>query len=491
MKKLSLAVVFLCAALTAFGGESTETALKTRAKEHLINLVNINTAQPEGNEIKAARYIYKVLNKHGLDWDIYQPEKGRANIISVIKGSNPKLPPLILLSHLDTVSASGAWTEKPFWATEKDGKIYGLGTIDDKNNTAVFLTIFTWIKYSGLIPERDIVFLATADEEAGSKKGLLWLADNGLLDKFKGGYAINEGGSILNLDGKTIFFVETATKAYMDVKMTAYGSAGHSATTENNAVYILTEAIKKVQNMEIPYTLSPVTKKFFEDIYPLQDDDAKTTIDMLLSENPDMQKQAAAIISEDPFFRTQLKDTISPTIITSAGTDENALAPSASVILNCRLLPTTDPDAFVQRIKEIFAEDPNIFIEVVDKPQFPFPSPSSDTTELFGVIKAIASHVYPDSKMIAGMTPTSSDSETLRRMGINTYGLGIFGSDQSGVSAPRAHAPDEYIEEDEFYKQLNFIMKTIYAFALGTEAEDIHDHKDKPEEAEDLNTEEN
>jgi len=437
--------------------------LEKTARTHLENLIAVNTSQPDGNELAAVRYIYKVLNDYNIDWEIYQPEKNRASISAVIKGADPKKPPLMLLTHLDTVSPGSNWTKMPFKAEITDGKIYGLGSSDDKNYTAVYLTLITWLKKNNITPDRDIIFLATADEEAGGTKGLKWLINSQYWKNLKPGFALNEGGAVILEDGKPpVVFVEAATKMYMDIKITARGDAGHPAGGGgNNAVYNLTQALSKIENLKMPYAVTPFIKNFFRSVIPAQDEDAKTTINILLNGKKAESEMAAEIASEDPFFKTQLQDTVTPTVI-SSGDETNVTAPEASAVLNCRLLPTTDPDVFVKRITKLFEGDDNISVEVLDKPRFPFPQPNDGTDALYAAINRAGGAVFENPSVLLGMTPASSDGEFLRREGVITYGVG---APENADGAGRPHSPDEYIEESAFSKQLQFFFNIVLNFA--------------------------
>lgn len=453
-------------ALAVHAAEADYAALNQTAKTHLINLINQPTAQPEGNEINSARYIYKTFNKLNQDWDIYQPAPGRASIISVLKGDGTGGAPLILLSHLDTARPASGWTRAPFKAVEENGLLYGLGSTDAKNYTAVYLTVFNWLKANNVPLKRDIIFLATADEEAGSGLGLKWLGASGFLDAYKGAFAVNEGGSILHFSqDKTIFFVEAATKMYMDIKVTAAAEGGHSATTENLAVQGITAALDELKYLDRPSALNPVTRKFFARIAPLQDDDAKTTIDMLLSSDARQFRSAADIMSEDPFFNTQLKDTCTPTILSSGEEEAGAVSASASAVLNCRLLPASNPDELVSKIKELYASNPAISVEVLERPELPFPAPSSTEDELFLSVERTARKLNENTVVVGGMIPASSDSEVLRRRSITVYGLG-FTEDGDTDGEPAAHAPDEHIKISDLNYQLEFVMNLVADFAV-------------------------
>ena len=472
MKKLLILLFLLLPfVLRAQEREIDYAPLNAAVKEHLINLIKINTAQPEPDETKAARYIYKVLNKHRIDWDIHRLEKPRGNLIAVLKADKDarRSPggvqePLIMLAHLDTAAVQGQWQTPPTKATLKDKRIFGLGATDAKNYAAVNLTILTWLKQNNIKLNRDIIFLFTADEENGGARGLKFLYSK-YPQKLKAGYALNEGGGFIE-DGiglKDIMFVEAATKMYMDILVTAYGDGAHAALPgQNNAIYRLSLALAKIQEFRPPLQITPFTTNFFEKIYPLQDDDAKTTMSIFLR-SPDhaQREQAARIISEDPFFKTQLMDTISPTII-NAGIESNTVSPEAHAILNCRLLPDTNPMQFFASLAALFENDDSINLTIKERPQLPFPQPDPYSNDkLFKAIDRSVQEVYPGALTLAGISPAASDSEILRRNGVTTYGIGP----RMEKSAEGPHQVDENIAESDLYEQLKLTLAIVLNFA--------------------------
>ena len=464
MKKTALALLICFCFLSARAEQDPWAALNAEAKRHLINLINIDTSLPEPDELSAARYLYKEFNKHQIDWDIFIPSKGRANLMARIKGSDPEQKPLLLISHLDTAPAAEGWSYPPFKATVEKGNIYGLGSTDAKNYTAAYLALFTWLKDQNLPPKRDIIFLATSGEESGSETGLLWLGA-AHWDKTKPGFALNEGGGIIkNKDGVDVIFAEASTKMYMDIKITAYGTGVHSSMPVNdNAVYLLSQALAKIAAYNPPAKLTPTARTFFKTIAPLQDEDGQTTIDFLLSGGPQTQSSAAEIMALDPFFRSQLKDTLNPTVL-SASKDSGSASGEASAVINVRLLPGTDPDDFFEHVKDIFKDEENISLEILERPQTPFPAPMDGTDPLFASISKTAAKILPGAITVPGMSPASGDNEFLRKLGVITYGLG---PDMDPLGENTAHAPDEFISEKDFFNQLQFISGIIFDFAYG------------------------
>ena len=481
---VAIGLIWGAAALQAQPADSSWETLNQTAKRHLINLINIDTSHPEPQELDAARYIYKEFNKHHIDWDIFRPDKKHANLLARIKGSNPNEKPLLLISHLDTAPAAEGWTVPPLRATEKNGNIYGLGSTDAKNYTAIYLTLLTWLKSQDIKPTRDIIFLATSGEEVGSATGLQWLGDTHW-KQIAPGYALNEGGGIFNNETTDIVFAEASTKMYMDIKVTAHGTGVHSSMpVDDNAVYLLSQALSKIANFTPPARLTPPARTFFKAIAPLQDEDGKTTIHFLINGTTQNQQSAAEIMALDPFFRTQLQDTLNPTVL-SASKDAGSTFGEASALINARLLPGSDPDKLVAQLQALFTPQDNISLEIIERPQLPFPQPMDGTDPLFASISRTAEKLMPGAITVPGLSPASGDNEFLRKLGVITYGLG---PEMDPLSENRTHVADEFISEHDFYNQLKFVAGVVFDFAYG---QDLLPLREEPaaEEESDTNVE--
>ena len=86
------------------------------AVDLLSRYLQINSTNPPGNEIAAARYIADVFKHENLEATVLEPAPGRGNIVARLKGDGSKRP-LLLMGHLDVVAAeSGKWEHPPFGA---------------------------------------------------------------------------------------------------------------------------------------------------------------------------------------------------------------------------------------------------------------------------------------------------------------------------------------------------------------------------------------
>src|SRR6202167_4234039 len=179
------------------------TQIQTDALGWLQGLLRIDTTNPPGNELVAAKYIAAILTKEGIPSEIFESTPGRGFIVARLSASAVPDPSraLLLMAHLDVVGVDKSkWTQDPFAATIKYGYLYGRGAIDDKSLVAANLAVFVQLKRSGARLNRDVIFLAEGDEEAYGATGVVFAVDNHW-DKIATGFAINEGGHIFAKDG--------------------------------------------------------------------------------------------------------------------------------------------------------------------------------------------------------------------------------------------------------------------------------------------------
>ncbi|MDP1857338.1 MAG: M20/M25/M40 family metallo-hydrolase, partial [Gemmatimonadaceae bacterium] len=238
---------------------------------HVQSLIRINTANPPGNEMAAARYLDTVLRADGIETWLDEPAPGRAALVARIRGDGSHRP-LLLLAHMDVVGVeSEKWTVPPFGGDIRDGYVYGRGAIDDKGMLAANLTtimeLSALVKERGKLLERDVVFVATSDEEAGGDWGMGWIIAHHpeLVDAE---FALNEGGRTRIVGGgRTYLAVQSAEKVSHVVTVTANGPAGHAAVPlADNAIFRLSRAIAKMADHLEPIKLTAITRRFFGDL---------------------------------------------------------------------------------------------------------------------------------------------------------------------------------------------------------------------------------
>jgi acetylornithine deacetylase/succinyl-diaminopimelate desuccinylase-like protein len=176
-------------------------SLAERATKLLSEAIQIQTVNPPGNEKALARKLAAELGRAGIENQIVStpgPDGGpeRAAVWGRLRGRGDR-PGLVLLSHLDTVPANPEeWSVDPFAGKIWDGFVWGRGALDAKGVTITHLLTLIELSESGAELDRDILFLATPDEETGGGDGAGWIAKNHPELFENVGYLLTEGGGI-------------------------------------------------------------------------------------------------------------------------------------------------------------------------------------------------------------------------------------------------------------------------------------------------------
>src|SRR5215211_5259200 len=226
---VALTIVLLNGVARAQNGGIDWPRYQDMAVELMQQYLRINTSNPPGNEVDAARFFKKIFDQNGIENEIFEYKPGRANIIARLKGNGSKRP-IILLSHTDVVTAEPAsWEVDPFAAVIRNESIYGRGALDMKGEGLLHLMTMILLKKEGPALSRDVIFLGTADEEVNDE-GSLWMIAN-KADLFKNAeYLLTEGGDNLLEGGSVkIVGVDVAEKAPFWLRLTATGTPGHGS----------------------------------------------------------------------------------------------------------------------------------------------------------------------------------------------------------------------------------------------------------------------
>jgi acetylornithine deacetylase/succinyl-diaminopimelate desuccinylase-like protein len=440
------------------------SSLESDAVNWLQGLIRINTTNPPGNEIVAAKYLAGILDKEGIHSEIFESTPGRGFLVARLSASAVPDPSraLLLMGHLDVVGADKTkWTVDPFAGVIKDGYMYGRGTIDDKGMTIANLAVMVALKRSGARLNRDVILLAEGDEEDGGALGMKFAVDKHW-DKIAAGFALNEGGRVVLKDGKTQYVgVQASEKVSVNVDVIATGTSGHaSVPRKDNAVVHLASAVEKIGSFETPVQFNSVTRGYFSGIAPVEDEDTSKWMRAL--ETSDRGDHAARWVSDaDPTWNAMLRDTISPTML-QAGIRQNVVPSEARAVLNIRLLPGNMAEPLLAKLKQA-VNDPQIRFEVEPNAGQTAPS-SSLTSDLYGSIGRVAAKQFPGVPVVPFMSTGATDSIQLRLRTVQAYGLLPFPLAEEDFL--RMHADDERIPIASFRKGVDFLYGVVSDFAV-------------------------
>src|SRR3989449_2361812 len=444
-------------ALMAAPGEADWAALGDEATALLSQSLRINTTNPPGNEIVAARWLAAVLQRDGIEARIFEPAPGKANLYARLAGDGSARP-LILLNHMDVVLASPEyWTVDPFSGVIKDGYVWGRGALDMKGEAIAQLMTMLILKRAHVPLKRDIIFLATSDEEIGAGVGAAWIAEHQADLVRDAEFLLNEGG-VTRADGRggvEFYGVGTTEKSPFWLDVTARGTAGHgSRPTPDNPVHRLVRALQRIANWQTPLTVTPAAERSFRDLATIEHD---TTVRRWLSDIRAALRDsvAARYITADLTYNALLRNTISITGL--KGSDKtNVIPPVATAALDVRLLPAQEPAAFLAELVRVVNDS-----AVTITPQGPsWPATESATdTELFRAIVAAVRARDPDPLVTTPPVPGFTDSHYFRRVGIVSYGLSPFPLNQ--VESRGVHGNDERVSLDDLTFGVHFMYDVV------------------------------
>jgi acetylornithine deacetylase/succinyl-diaminopimelate desuccinylase-like protein len=399
-------------------------AIGDEAARLLSEYLRINTTNPPGNEIAAARWLAGVLQREGIEAQIFEPAPGKANLYARLRGDGSARP-IILLNHMDVVLASPEyWSVEPFSGVIKDGSVWGRGALDMKGEGIAQLMTLLVLHRAHVPLKRDIIFLATADEEIGAGVGAAWLVEHHA-DLFTGAeFLLNEGGTT-RADGRggvDYYGIGTTEKSPFWLDVTVRGTAGHgSRPTPDNPVHRLVRALARVSEWRTPLVVTPAAERYFRDLATVERDSLyKRWFSDIRAALRD--STAARAITSDVAYNALLRNTISITGV--RGSDKtNVIPPLATAAIDVRLLPGQDPAAFLAELVRVIGDT-----AVSVKPQGPnWPATESSTeTEMFRAIAGVAHARHPNALVTTPMLAGFTDSHYFRRLGIASYGLGPF-----------------------------------------------------------------
>jgi len=433
--------------------------------ERLQRIIRFDTTNPPGNELALALYLESALKDEGIDTTILVPQQNRAQLIGRIRGDGNERP-LILLAHMDVVGVQRAsWTHDPFAGDVDGGYLYGRGAIDDKGMLAANLMTMLLLKRdlarTGQKLSRDVVFVATCDEESGGEIGMGWLVENhpDLLDAE---YALNEGGRTRIIDqGRCYLAVQAAEKISHVVTVTAHGSAGHAAVPlPDNAIGRLGRAIAQLSRHVEPLVLTDITRQFFARLAGIWPNQVERTamldlVDPSAARAPDADK----VLSQTPVFNAVLRNGISPTVI-EGGKQFNVIPDSACVVLNVRTLPGQSLDDAVGRLRAVVTE-PGVTVEITQRG---IEAPASDpNSAMFDAIAEAAHELDPKIAVVPYLSTGVTDSARLRRLGVQAYGILPFPMPQSDEE--RMHGNDERIPLESLHFGVRLIHGAVARIA--------------------------
>ncbi len=435
--------------------------VENEVTEILSDLIKIDTTNPPGNEIIAAKYVAKNLEQDGFDCTVHESAPRRGNIIARLGGTGGK-PSLLLLSHLDVVAANAKeWSVNPFGGIVKDGFVWGRGALDMKGMTAIELMTLKLLKRNNVKLKGDIILVATADEEQGGKFGAEWLVENFSNEVFAD-YVLNEGGGLaVTAPNKRMFTVNTAEKGLLWLRIRVKGSPGHGSTPNlaDNAILRMNKVIEKLEAYCAPVMMVPTMKEYITNIMK-ESEKLREPFSYLLAEPEsadaildELASSERSLVEE---LRSKIRMTINPTMI-HGGIKENMIPSECEAVFDCRILPGQTVVDTLRLIKQLLTDvDLNkLSFEIIHAAE---PSESPIKTPLYETIADVLRNFEPECEITPVLTTVGTDSRFFRAKGSVCYGFHPMYPESTDGRVLKLHGINERIS----VKNLVFGTSVLY-----------------------------
>lgn len=417
-------------------------------------LIRFDTTNPPGDELPAAQFVADELRTVGYEPVVLESAPERGNVIARLEGVGSERP-LLLFGHLDVVPAEPEhWTYPPFEGVIADGFLWGRGALDMKNVVATQLATVLALKRAGVRPNRDIIYAATADEEAGGTMGVKWLMEEhpDLLDAE---YALSEfGGFSMTVGGQRFYMCQTGEKGVNWLTMRVKGRPGHGSMPHpDSAVLRLSEAVTKLGQTPLPIHVSPTAQAMIEGMAHVQ-----PALMGLLSPETSPQVLAQLPPEQALMFNAILRNTVAVTGL-SAGYKHNVIPSSAEANLDCRVIPGQMLEDLTREIKEIVGDD--IELEVV------LSSPACESrfdTPLFETMVHHLKAYDPEAEVVPMLLVGGTDGRFLGWRGVTYYGYSPIRLPAELKFLELIHGHDERIRVDAFREGVRVFAETVLDF---------------------------
>ncbi len=438
--------------------EATEEALR-----HFKALLRIDTTNPPGNERPAADYLARVLDAEGIAYELIESEPGRANLVARLRGRGAGGGALLLNGHLDVVPAERErWSHDPFGAVEAGGYVWGRGALDMKNMVAMALTSLVLLKRAGAPLGRDVIFAAVADEEAGSRRGSLFLCERHP-ELVRAEYVLGEvGGHTLHMGGRRYYPVQVAEKGVCWFEMVAEGEPGHGSMPHaHNAVVKLARAVAALGSVRLPHHAHPVVANFLRTVARGSAPPRRQLMPLLLE--PRLAGHLLRLIeraspSHAKGLNALLRNTASPTVL-EAGAKVNVIPSTARARVDGRVVPGQTVADFLDEVRRVVG--PGVALNVLEEREgtvFPADTP------LYDAICATLARHDPEGVAVPYMIPGFTDAFAYAKLGAVCYGFTPLRLGPELDFTSLYHGHDERVPRDGFAWGLRVLYELVRDF---------------------------
>jgi carboxypeptidase PM20D1 len=391
---------------------------------------------------------------------------GDYSLLYTWTGSEPALPALVLLAHLDVVpaevTAAARWTHPPFAGEIADGFVWGRGALDDKIAAVSLLEAAEHLLATDFAPRRTIYLAFGHDEEVGGRQGAARIAATLGGRGVRAELVLDEGMAITRgiLEGieRPVALVGVAEKGFADVAVTAQVTGGHSSMPPaSTAVGVLARAIAAIEADPMPLRLDGVAREMLEYLAPEMAFGRRVLMANLWLLAPVVVR----VLSGAPSGNALVRTTLAPTML--AGSDRsNALPARASATVNVRILPGETIDDVTVHLRRVVG-DPRVTVEAVGEVSEASPISPSSGDAIFDQLMATVREIEPAAVVAPGLVLGATDARHYVRLTHHVYRFNPMRVGPDDL--PRLHGVDERIAVADLHGAVEFYVRLMTRLA--------------------------
>jgi acetylornithine deacetylase/succinyl-diaminopimelate desuccinylase-like protein len=419
--------------------------LREEARELLRRLVACDTSNPPGRETQAAAILEDYLDGTGVECERVALDPDRTNLIVRLRGTGSG-PSLAFLGHLDVVVARrDEWSLEPFAAIERDGAIWGRGTVDMKCQVAATAVALAALAREGFEPNGDLMLLLMADEEVGDAGvGAPFFVEE--RPDLCPDYVVGEGaGERYDTPAGPIYLLDHGIKASSIATLTVRGRPGDASLPDTgpNALYEAARLLSRLESHRSPVRILP---------------EVESLIDAAAPNAGSREERLAAARAADPALDRILGALVGTTIhptIAEAPAPQNVVPAEATIALTCVVLPGTTADELERELRAALG-DGDYELEV---PPPKGGSISRENTPLRDAIDAYLAEQDGEARLVPTLGYGYSDCHVFRETyGCVAYGFIPFRHAEAVTNLKTKHGADERVLIDDVAFQTHAAM---------------------------------
>jgi carboxypeptidase PM20D1 len=375
-------------------------------------------------------------------------------------GSNPDKQAILFAAHMDVVpvepGTEADWEHPAFDGVVADGKIYGRGTLDNKQGLIGWLEAAEQLLAQGFQPQRNVVFAFGHDEEISGHNGAAFIAKRMRELDLHFEWMVDEGGLVVAdyplVKDRPVALINVGEKRSFTITLIATGDGGHSSSPPAiSTIGRLAAALAKIEQNPFPTRIEGPVAAMLEGIAPYADQPTKFLFKNLWLTDGLVAYQMGKDRTSAGFVRT----TTALTIV-NAGVKENVIPQRAEAKINFRILPGDTPQSVVKAIREII-DDENI--EISFKDALPSPPVADYVGSGFKVMHSATQTVYPNAVVVPSLLFAATDTRHYIDLVDNIYRY--YGVIMEISQTKSIHGTNEFVSVDSFDKSIEIAVEII------------------------------